>query len=396
MSVTIFLILGIFFSIGTYLKRHNILFFSFSAVFVIMFFIFPLISYSTGYLNGSSKNIFAPVVVYACSFFIPIYLIPEKRRIIIYGNINLVHVRRAILCCFVVGIGLKYVSGGLGHSSVFASPFNIPFLYGISDKIYYLGVGFLMLGIIASPKKRDYIIVLVFLVLLFGLLGSRISIMIPIIFVLFTFAGEANFRKFLLLALFGFVVMFAIIIVVGYWRVDPESRIYVSSVILDTVMFRAFEFQWPLLLIQDLMVGIVSFEPNIFFKNLTAIVPRLSNLVLGYSIFGYDTRVMAELGYARLHMSVPMTPLGEAFLFAGYYGLVVYGFLTGLFLTLLDRYINSYKTYRHVLAMEMFRSVITLNSGTFADVLSLVTKDLILAVLLFNIFMVLARGKRSL
>lgn len=400
MNLLTFVLFGMFFGFLTYKIRYNFILFTFISVLIVSWFVFPIISYLSGYTNHhgkeylSSKDIFIPAVVYTFSVFLPVYMMPYKSKITNYDSINFVHLRRAIFYSLIVGLGLKFISGSLFHSSVFQAPLYIPALFGIADKIYYLGIGFLMLGVLVSENKRDYIIILLMLILVFGFAGSRISILIPVLFLIFIGASNAGFKNFFMLLVLGSLSVFLIIILIGYYRISPEHRIFSMTAILNTVAFRAFDFQWPILLIQDINDGIVGQRPEMFFHNLTAFFPRLSNVLLGYSIFSIDTRIMLDLGYGNKYMSVPMTPIGEAFLFAGYYGLVIYGTLTGFILALIDRFVNSYKIYGFVISMEMFRSVLTLNNGTFADVISLATKDLILSVILFNIFLKLGRGSR--
>lgn len=390
---------GVALAIVTFLLRNRFLFFTFSTIYFFNWFVFPLIAEFSNYGNPHQKQeldityIIFPAIIFGTSYMAGALIIPLKHATVFRIDHRSQSSLRLVLICLTIGILLKYLSGSLFHSSVMKPLLEIPALYGLADKIYYLGVGFLIMVLLGPAPKTFAVFLFLSILIFFGSTGSRISVLIPLIFLILHRASGARVYEFFKITIVGVLFVCILVLLIGYYRIDTQDRIMSLVSMWNTISFRLNDFQWPLWLISDISNGIVAQKPELFWYNFTAIIPGLSNIVLGESIFGYDTHLMKMFGYGNNSMSVPMTLVGEAYLSFGYYGLILYGLITGCVIGMLDLVVRRYNTYAIVMAFMLFRPVLMLNTGTLADVLSLVTKDIIITILLFNFFVKIQRIK---
>ena len=186
-----------------YKLRSNILIFVFLAFFIFMYILIPLITL----ILNRDNSIYAIESIRLSSFFlIGFFSITStliSKKTIDKSNIknilknNLIHIyryRKLAKYLIIIGIILKFIGGDLFHSSIIVFPWSFTTLYGISDRIYYFGVLLIFFNIYFFGFSRENKIIFL-AIFLYGFMGgSRVSILIPISFLLMLHISLNDFK----------------------------------------------------------------------------------------------------------------------------------------------------------------------------------------------------------
>ncbi len=287
-----------------------------------------------------------------------------------------------------VGILMKIAGGDLVHSSIFDIPWKFPVLFGISDRVYYLGIMLTCAGIYNYGISKGNLITIA-IVLSLGIFGgSRVSILIPVAFLLLLTASQSSVSRLLLLGCYSVIFIFAVIVFVGLYRIDSQDRAFDFNSLLDVFLFRISEFVWPAKLIELLESSAVNHNSYWIFSALFGIFPgSFSDALFGESVFARDTNLMFDVGLGNEYMSVPLTPLGEGYYWLGHTGVLLISvfFALGFFIILkITRRIEPAK--RMLLYLQLFRSTFALPVAAFPEFISFLTKDIIIDFLVVFVF----------
>jgi len=377
-----------------YKLRSNILIFVFLSFFIFMYILIPFISL----LLNRENYIYAAESIRLSSYFLigfysitSITLSKKKIRKSNIKNIlkyNLLHIyrhRKLAKYLIILGLILKFIGGDLFHSSIISFPWSFTNLYGISDRIYYFGVLLTFFNIYFFGFNRENKIIF-FSIILYGFMGgSRVSILIPISFLLMLHISLNNFKTMIKYIFVGIVILLSIVIGVGLYRIDALDRNFDFSYLLDLFLFRISDFYWPTALVEKIVNDTVIPNSSWIFSGLFGIFPSfISDLMFGYSVFGRDTILMLNSGLGSIYMSVPLTPIGEGFYwFGNYFGVILIGAFFGLGFVFSMNIILKFKPIISILILlQMYRQSFTLTAAAFPELVSFCTKDIFISYLL--------------
>lgn len=280
----------------------------------------------------------------------------------------------------VAGIVLKLIGGDIIHVSIAVIPWKFPVLFGIADRIYYLGVMIASLNLYREGFNRRTIFVIGVIFSLAVLGGSRGYLLLPLSFIILLSCSNGNFLHFMKVGLLGIGSLFSIVFLVGTYRIDAADRSFDFDVIHDLILYRLSEFYWPMALIEKIEAGLVLHNINWIFTGLLGSVPAIvSDFFLGLSVFGRDTRLMRDVDLGKLYASVPLTPIGEGYYWAGIYGVILISIMFALgfaYLNIIGRLLKKFTLL--ILFLQLYRSVFALPSAAFPEFISLITKDLLI------------------
>ncbi len=375
-------------------SRVDILFFVFTSLFLFLFIIIPLVVIYFDrkdilYARESIRTalIFLSGLISTYFLFIP----RDKKLVNIFlKNLNSIKVYSGLsLYLVVIGIILKIVGGDIVHSSIIKIPWSFSFLFGISDRIYYFGVMLTVVNIyFFGYSKRNKIISLIILCLgVFG--GSRVTILLPLSFLIILHASLKGISNMLKMAVMGSCVLIFTVTFIGLFRIDAADRLFTSEDMIDLFLFRISEFYWPTSFIEIIDSRSFGYQFSWILSGLLGAFPSsISELFLGYSIFSRDTDTMLQAGLGSIYMSVPMTPIGEGYYWFGNYGILLIGVIYGLGFALILRTMISLNPVTSILVLvQMYRLAFTLPVAAYAEFISFVSKDIIISILLSKILM---------
>lgn len=374
--------------------RRDFLCFVFLSLFYFLFVLIPILIIETNHETSQQAIIAIEESFIFLICFSSIYLLTtfnEKRDSTLfyfYNSEELDFVTKNAIYFFFIGVLMKIAGGDLIHSSIYHIPWQFPILYGIADRIYYLGVLLTCASIYKFGfNKKDFVVVI--LIILLGILGgSRVAILIPLaFFILYKFSTGKLIPVFLL-AIFTVIILFLIIALIGMYRIDPEDRGFDFDILWDTFIFRISEFMWPVALIEKLNNGQIEFNFGWLFSSFLGVFPAvIGEALIGESVFARDTSLMFNSGIGNVYMSVPLTPIGEGYYWGGSLGIAFISFLYALgfvFLYGLTKKLNP--TMRALLYLQMFRSSFALPVAAFPEFISFLTKDILIDLLVVYIF----------
>lgn len=377
-----------------YKLRSNILIFVFLSFFIFMYILIPLISLL---LNRENYTYALESIRLSAYFLIGFFTMTSiflSEKNIKKSNIknilknNLLHIyryRKLAKYLIIIGLISKFIGGDLFHSSIIVFPWSFTTLYGISDRIYYFGVLLAFFNIYFFGFSREN--KLIFLgIILYGFLGgSRVSILIPISFLLMLHISLNDFKTMIKYIFVGFAILLSIVIGVGLYRIDSLDRSFDFNYLLDLFLFRISDFYWPTALIEKMSNDAVIPNSSWIFSGLFGIFPSfISELIFGDSVFGRDTILMLNSGLGSIYMSVPLTPIGEGFYwFGNYFGVILIGALFGIGFVFTMKLILKFKPIITILILlQMYRQSFTLTAAAFPELVSFCTKDIFLSYLL--------------
>lgn len=301
-----------------------------------------------------------------------------------------------------LGIILKIIGGDIVHSSIIKIPWSFSFLYGISDRIYYFGVMLTVLNIYFFGFKGKYKLILFTIIFLGFFGGSRVTILLPLSFMLILHISLNGAKAMLKMAIVGFLILTFIIVAVGLYRIDATDRIFTSDELIDLFLFRISEFYWPTSLIEKIDNGIVSKNPFWIISGLWGLFPSsISEFITGHSIFSRDTDIMFDSGLGTITMSVPMTPIGEGYYWFGEFGVFLIGSFFGFGFSIISIFLKKLNPLISILVIiQLYRLSFTLPVAAYSEFISFITKDIlfstILSFILIKVFRSLINEKYKL
>jgi len=291
---------------------------------------------------------------------------------------------------FLIGLILKLLTNSFFHVSISGSyNFDYWYLFGIADKLFYLGISALIALIYLYPSKK---LVIFFFILLFffALTGSRSIIILPLIMLFLLKCRELSLLKSLWVYALLIFLIALIIVAVGLYRVDEVGRDIPFAEYFDLFLFRFSEFVWTTKLI-EIYSG--PYNWKILSNDFLGMFPSfISKNILGYSIFEFDTKTMFDLEIGKKTQSVPMGLIGQAYIVSKQWGAVVSGIILSIIFLFIK--IIIYKLppfYKILVSLQLIRYSLVLPVGTLADAVAMGTKDLIISILLVFFFLLLRR-----
>ena len=176
--------------------------------------------------------------------------------------------------------------------------------------------------------------------------------------------------------------LFLLVAYVGQYRTDVPDFSVAS--LLDVFVFRVSEFFWPMGITYLVDSSIVKHQPSLFFSGLFGALPSFVSIeFLGSSVFQRDTILMESFGLGRPTMSVPLTIIGEGYLWGGIQGVLIIGALSGLAFGVVEYFIGALKPLVGcLLFVQMLKNAFLLSVASFPELVSFFTKDLLLSLLL--------------
>jgi len=372
-----------------YYVRRDLL----SLVFIgLSFFLFQLIPLIVIFFERKDV-IYARQSIYFSGIFLLGYILsyfifkPKRASLshIFINNMAFIKKYSSISAYLVItGIILKIIGGDIVHSSIIKIPWSFSFLYGISDRIYYFGVMLTVINLYFFGFKGKDKIILITIIMLGFFGGSRITILLPLSFLLMLHISLNGGKAMLKMGLVGFVILIFIIVAVGLFRIDSEDRIFSYEDLLDLFLFRISEFYWPMALIEKISDGLVAMKPFWIFSGFWGIFPSsVSEIITGQSVFSRDTDTMLNSGLGSIYMSVPMTPIGEGFYWLGQFGVGLIGFVFGLGFALVNLLLKKMRPLISILVIiQLYRLSFTLPVAAYAEFISFISKDIVISIIL--------------
>jgi len=323
---------------------------------------------------------------------------PKKSSLssIFINNINYIKKYSSISGYLVItGIILKIIGGDIVHSSIIKIPWSFTFLYGISDRIYYFGVMLTVINLYFYGFKGKDKIILITIIMLGFFGGSRITILLPLSFLLMLHISLNGGKSMLKMGLVGFLILIFIIVSVGLFRIDSEDRIFSYEDLLDLFLFRISEFYWPMALIEKIGDDLVAINPFWIFSGFWGLFPSsFSEIITGQSVFSRDTDTMLNSGLGSIYMSVPMTPIGEGYYWLGQFGVWLIGVIFGLGFAFVNLLLKKMRPLIAILVIiQLYRLSFTLPVAAYAEFISFVSKDIVISVFLSYIIVGVYRYK---
>ncbi len=373
-------------------SRVDILFFVFTALFVFLFIIIPMIVIYFDrkdiiYARESIRTAFLFLIGLISTYYI---FIPKNKRLIdvFIKNMRVIKIYSGLSFYLVLfGILLKIVGGDIVHSSIVKIPWSFSFLYGMSDRIYYFGVMLTVVNIyfFGFSNRNKKIALIVLCLGIFG--GSRVTILLPLSFFIILHSSLKGMKTMLKMAFIGSFALIFTVTFIGMYRIDAVDRVFTSEDMIDLFLFRISEFYWPVSFIEIINSKSFGYQFNWIFSGLFGAFPSfISELFLGYSIFARDTETMLLAGLGSIYMSVPMTPIGEGYYWLGDFGILLIGVIYGLgFALLLRILINLNPVISILVLVQMYRLAFTLPVAAYAEFISFVTKDVIFSIFLSKV-----------
>lgn len=363
-----------------YIIRKDLLALTFTGLFYFLFCIIP--AYII-YIDHENTPYAEKSIIYGLIFlagFFLVYLTFRTRQISKNSlfsqppNTNILY--SIYMPLFFIGVLLKIMGGDLIHSSIYQLPWSFPALYGPADRVYYVGAILGMVSLYINGLTRKNILVILS-ILAIGLLGgSRVAILLPLSFLFILHISRGNIKSLFKGAFFGFVALVSLVSIIGILRTD-DVNLDVEN-ISDVFLFRISEFYWPLALIEKIENGEVVYNPIWIISGLFGIFPSgIGEFFMGTSVFSRDTDFMINIGLGSVYMSVPLTPLGEGFYWFGTLGVLLIGAIYGFGFSCIGRVINGFgATMSLLLLIQMFRFVFALPVAGYPEFISLITKDM--------------------
>jgi hypothetical protein len=368
-----------------YQLRKDFLTFTFLILFLILYLVVPFYTIIIEHQNSSLAYLSIELGAVFITVFYITYRLSHLGRTVNsvdvfyrdYPALSLLY-KHAYLPLF-VGIILKLIGGDLVHASIFAIPWKVPLVYGIADRIYYLGVMISFLSLYREGFNRQTAFSVV-VILFFGLLsGSRSYVLLPLSFLILLRCSKGNFVTLIKMGILGGIALFAVIFLVGTYRIDAIDRSFDFEIMHDLILYRLSEFYWPMSLIEKIEDGAVSPNSTWIFTGMFGSVPAIfSELIMGISVFGRDTLLMREVGLGQFYQSVPLTPIGEGYYWFGIYGVVLLSVIFALgfvYLYVVGKFLTNITLL--LLLLQLYRSVFALPSAAYPEFISLITKDLV-------------------
>lgn len=372
------------------LVRKDLLFFSFFSVFYIQYYFAPFFLINEpGYMASSEyfEMAFFYWISLVLGYFVLCFWIPNHKITQVQRKLDFYFI---FYFAFGFGLILKLLTSSFFHTSISGSyNFDYWYLFGIADKLFYLGTSALIAIICLYPSKK---LLIFFFILLFFLAftGSRSIIILPLIMLFLLKYRELSILKSLWVYALLICLIALIIVAVGLYRVDEVGHDIPFAEYFDLFLFRFSEFIWTNKLI-EVFPG--PYDWNIFSNDLLGMFPSfISKNILGYSIFQIDTKTMLYLGIGQKTMSVPMGLIGQAYMASKLWGAVVSGITVSFIFTLIKIIIYKLSPFYKILVLlQLIRYSLVLPVGTLADVVAMGTKDLIVSILLILSFLLLRR-----
>jgi hypothetical protein len=385
---------GILILIFIFKLRRDFLCFTFLSLFFFLFVVIPVLIIETNHETSQQAIValeesFIFLICFSCTYMLATFKEKSDSASFYFHNSEeLNFITNNSIYLIYIGILIKIVGGDVIHSSIYYIPWQFPFLYGISDRIYYLGVLLICVSIykFGFSFKNGFAVVLVILLGVLG--GSRVTILIPLsFFILYKFSTGKLIPVFFL-SIFSVVGLFLIIVLIGMYRIGPEDRGFTFDMLWDTFIFRISEFMWPVALIEKLNSSQIEFNFGWLFSGFLGMLPAfIGEYLTGQSVFARDTILMLNSGIGNEYMSVPLTPIGEGYYWGGSFGVAFISSLYAVgfvFLYRLTKKLNL--TTRALLYLQLFRSSFALPVAAFPEFISFLTKDILIDLLVVYIF----------
>lgn len=397
MSFDNFYLLPLVLSVGypVYDIRRDFLTFTFLSIFYFLFIVIPFyvicIDYQTAAYAYSLIDISAIFIIcfyLTYKIFLLGYRLNTVKLFFPEDGVNINILYKYAYFPLIIGVFLKILGGDLIHSSIFTIPWQNPILFGVSDRIFYLGVMITALCINNEGINHKNFFSSILIIMLSILGGSRIILLLPVSFLILLICSRGGFFNLVKVGLFGALLLISIVFLIGTYRIDPSDRLYSLYDIQDLFLFRISEFYWPALLIEKIQNGEI--DNNIYwaFSGLLGCIPAfISEYFLGISIFARDTDLMSVAGIAQPYMSVPLTPLGEGYYWLGLPGVVIISVIFSMGFVFIGKMgLHLKKMTLLLLNLQLYRSVFVLPVAAYPEFISFITKDILIDYIIVTVF----------
>lgn len=380
-------------SILTFLNK-NIFVFFLSSLLIVYFILLPLI---TLFLDTSQlleeinffylDNTLNFILLYLIISFLFSYFIKYRQNYNDALNYN------SLLKYYLFfGLLFLFFSGTLFHTSEFELPWKISLFSGPGFKFFSLGVSLGVIHFLNYKSKISFIIYSLVLLTLAIITGSRSIIIIGYIVGLFIYYYETIKKISIRTILIFLIIIFLIFLFVGLIGVTrTDYQTYNFYFIFNIALERLSDYQYIISVISKNIDNYVLYH---FSDYLKVILPDIlidnSNTT---SVFAKDTLLMKELGISKYRMSVPLTMIGEYFLYINDYSKIIIYILSLSIITHLIYLIYSKSKNNTIFLCFFLNIIMQFPLGTSIDQFSMITKDLVFYFLLINISFYLGKIK---
>jgi hypothetical protein len=377
-----------------YRIRKDFLTFTFLSIFYFLFLVVPfyiiLIEYRTA---PYAYYIIEISGIFIASFYLTYKIFSFGRpqntvAIFFQHHENLFLLYKYSYYPLVLGVILKIIGGDLIHGSIFTIPWQFPILYGIADRIYYLGVMISALSLYREGFNRRNFVIALAITMLSVLGGSRVTLLLPLAFLILLNCSNGNFLNMVRVGLLGVLGLFSIVFLIGTYRIDAGDRSFTFEDMHDLILSRISEFYWPASLIAKIESGEISNNIGWILTGLLGFIPALfGEYFLGMSVFGRDTDLMYRSGFGSEYMSVPLTPIGEGYYWFGIFGVILISIFFSLGFVFVCRLgLHLKKITLLLLILQLYRSAFALPVAAFPEFISFITKDILIDYIIVVMF----------